>query len=205
MQTVNDHPLQQDLSRAENYDALALLLSAAPSAQVLQAMARVSGDDTALGRAWAALAQVAGSSDPAAVEREYFNLFIGVGRGELLPYASFYLTGFLNERPLAALRGDLTRLGIARQPDDHEPEDRIALICAVMAAYARGEFSTLPDAPTEIEFFSRHLGSWAGLFFQDLAGAPAGRFYTALAGVGTTFITIEQQAFALDAQGHAVA
>ena len=41
------------------------------------------------------------------VEREYFDLFIGLGRGELLPYGSYYLTGFLHERPLARLREDL--------------------------------------------------------------------------------------------------
>lgn len=200
----NDLPSHEQ-GRAEIYDALALLLAAAPSAQVLAGLAGLAGDATPLGQAWADLAAAAKAGDNARIEREFFDLFIGVGRGELLPYASFYITGFLNERPLAELRGDLARLGITRQPDDHEPEDRIALICAVMAAYARGEFAHLSDAPTEAVFFARHLAPWAGQFFEDLAVTPAARFYAALARVGATFITIEQQAFALDAQGHAVA
>lgn len=199
------HLDEQDRSRAENYDALALLLSAAPTAEVLENLASVSGDATPLGQAWAELAQAAADSRADRVEREFFELFIGVGRGELLPYASFYITGFLNERPLAELRGDLTRLQIRRQSGDHEPEDRIALICAVMAAYARREFDGLTDAPSEAEFFARHLAPWGGMFFADLAVAPAARFYAALARVGVQFIAIEQQAFALDATGPVVA
>ena len=44
-------------------------------------------------------------------------LFIGVGRGELLPFASVYMTGFLNEKPLATLRNDMVTLGVERSPD----------------------------------------------------------------------------------------
>ena len=105
----------------------------------------------------------------------------------------------------AELRGDLARLGIARQPGDHEPEDRIALILGVMAAYARGELPGAAAAPDAASFFARHLAPWVGLFFQDLDEAPAARFYRAVAAVGREFIATEQQAFALDAQAHAVA
>lgn len=212
-----------DRSRAENYQVLALLLSAPPSRAVLDLIADLKGDGSALGRAWDALAQRAGPADPAGIEREFFELFTGVGRGELLPYASFYVTGFLHERPLAELRGDLMRLGIARQPDDHDPEDRIALLCAVMAAYARGDLpkdqptdaagaeaneavaGPADTQPDEASFFARHLAPWAALFFEDLDQAPAADFYRAVARVGKEFMKTEQQAFALGAQDRAVA
>ena len=190
-----------DIQRAENYDVLARLLASAPDAEVLTVLADVQGDASDLGRAWAGLARAATEASPRSTEREFFDLFIGVGRGELLPYASFYITGFLNERPLAELRGDLAALGITRQSDDHDPEDRIAMLCAVMAAYARGQFDALEDAPAEAEFFARHLAPWAGLFFEDLAAAPAARFYAALAQVGRAFTDIKIRAFALAAQG----
>ncbi len=193
-----------DRNRAENWDVLALLLSGAPSDQTLGLLAEVAGDETALGRAWRGLAQAAGDTDAASAAREFFDLFIGVGRGELLPYASFYITGFLNERPLAELRGDLARLGIARQSGDHDPEDRIALLCAIMAAYARGDLGHGPG-PSQGEFFARHLAPWAAAFFEDLANAPAARFYAALARVGREFIAIETQGFALAAQERAIA
>lgn len=199
-------PLQRDdldHNRAENYATLALLLGEAPSAEALALLAGLTGDGSDLGQAWTALAAAAAGADPAGVAREFFTLFVGVGRGELLPYASFYITGFLHERPLAELRGDLARLGIARQQGDHEPEDRLALICAVMAAYARGDLpgaGAAPDAPDEAAFFARHLAPWAGAFFEDLDHAPAARFYRAVARVGRAFITTEQQAFALAAQ-----
>lgn len=196
-----------DQNRAENYNVLAMLLASPPSGSVLSLLAGLEGDDSALGQAWTALAAAAATADPAEVAREYFVLFTGVGRGELLPFASFYLTGFLHERPLAELRGDLARLGIARAAGDHEPEDRIALLCSVMAAFARGEVTPSPEteAPDEAAFFARHLAPWAETFFEDLDQAPAARFYRAVAEVGRRFIANEHQTFALAAEANAVA
>lgn len=207
MTTDADRPTgdEFDRHRAENYEVLALLLSASPSSEALSLLAGLSGDASALGQAWNELARAAGEADPAVVEREFFDLFVGVGRGELLPYASFYITGFLHERPLAELRGDLVRLGIARQPDDHEPEDRVALLCSVMASFARGELPGSSEGLSEAAFFERHLAPWVGLFFEDLGLAPAARFYLAVAGVGREFIATEHQTFALAAQETAVA
>lgn len=191
---------ETDLSRAENYDVLALLLAQAPSAEVLDLLAGIDVDlSTTLGRAWGALAKAAASATPEALSREHFTLFTGVGRGELLPFASFYITGFLHERPLAELRSDLARLGIARQDGDHDPEDRIALILSVMASFARGDFSG--QGLGQAEFYARHLGPWAALFFEDLDQAPAAQFYRHVATVGRAFIDTENQAFALDVQG----
>src|SRR5262249_3798033 len=129
------------------------------------------------------------------VEREYFDLFVGVGRGEMLPYGSYYLTGFLHERPLARLRSDLAELGILRAEDQPEPEDHLAILCEVMAGLAGGRFAGAPAG--EKPFFDKHLAPWARRFFADLERAEAADFYRAVASVGATFIDIEMEAFAL--------
>ncbi len=184
--------------RAGHYRLLGRLLAKAPDSDLLARLAGLQGDETALGQAYSVLARTAAQADAKAVEREYFELFIGVGRGELLPYASFYLTGFLNERPLAALRGDLAVLGVTRAAGHHDPEDHIAFICEVMAQLAEGSLAPR-GAVTEAAFFERHLAPWAGQFFDDLAIAPSARFYRPVAEIGRQFIDIESRAFALAA------
>lgn len=186
-----------DIARSEQYRFLARLLLSPPDAGMLTQIAALRGDDTALGLAFAALAKGAQSADAKTVEREFFELFIGVGRGELLPYGSFYQTGFLNERPLAVLRGDLARLGVARAVGRHEPEDHIALLLEVMADMAVGEIEA--DPQMQREFFNRHLAPWAGQFFDDLAIAPSARFYRPLAEIGRLLTDIEARAFSLAA------
>lgn len=186
-----------DLVRSEHYRFVARLLAATPDAALLDAIARLEGDATALGQAYTVLARTARETDPKALEREYFELFIGVGRGELLPYASFYLTGFLNERPLAELRDDLARIGIARASDRHEPEDHIALLLEVMGDMAAGDLAL--DEHRQAAFFQRHIAPWAAQFFDDLAIAPSARFYRPLAEIGRLLVEIEARAFALAA------
>ncbi len=185
-----------DLLRAAEYSLLARLLVRAPDQAFLGELAGMTGDASPLGSAHGALAEAAAAVDLKAVEREYFTLFTGVGRGEILPYASYYRTGFLNERPLAELRRDFARLGVERAPGHHDPEDGIVTLCDVMSAFASGG---LPDARmSERDFFHRHLAPWAGQFFADLATAPSARFYRAVGDLGATFIGIETLAFALD-------
>lgn len=186
-----------DLMRSDQYRFLSRLLASPPDSATLQAIAGLKGDATALGQAYDALAQVAAQTSLEAAEREYFELFIGVGRGELLPYASFYLTGFLNERPLAELRADLARLGIERAQGRHEPEDHIALLFEVMGQMAAGELAV--DPADQAEFFRRHVAPWAGQFMDDLAVAPSARFYRPLAEIGRLLVDIEARAFALAA------
>lgn len=190
---------EDDVLRSQQYGFLARILGAAPSAGLIAQVAEMEGDDTPLGEAYGLLARKAADSDPAAIEREYFDLFIGVGRGELLPYASFYLTGFLNERPLADLRGDLAVLGIERVKDRHEPEDHIAFLFDVMAGLADGRFES--DDLNEHLFYRRHLAPWAAQFFDDLAIAPSADFYRPLAEIGRVFMDIEARAFALGNAG----
>src|SRR3954469_10489851 len=93
-----------DLARAQEYALLSTLLVRAPDAALLKKLSALRGDASPLGTAHIALAQAAANTSPAQIEREYFDLFVGLGRGEILPYASYYLTGFLHERPLARLR-----------------------------------------------------------------------------------------------------
>ena len=185
-----------DLVRAAEYGLLAELLGRAPDRARLASLSRLSGDDTPIGAAHRALAKAAAAADPDAIEREFFGLFIGVGRGELLPYASFYMTGFLNERPLAAVRSDLKALGVERAEGLHEPEDHLAILCDVMAGIAAGRFG---DADAEAAFFARHVEPWAGKFFDDLAQAKAARFYGHVGALGRAFMDIESGAFALPA------
>lgn len=186
-----------DRTRGDQYRFLARLLSSAPSQEMLQGIAVLRGDDTAYGVAISALARVAAGTSAADVEREYFQLFVGVGRGELLPYASFYQTGFLNERPLAEVRADLSRLGVARAEGRFEPEDHLALLLEVMADMAHGHI-VAGDAD-QAAFFSRHLAPWAGQFFDDLATAPSAGFYRPVAEIGRQFIDIETHGFTLAA------
>src|ERR1051326_4849646 len=125
-----------DAARAAEYALLAVLLARAPDADMLARLARLRGDASPLGLAHAALAEAAATISVERIEREYFDLFIGLGRGELLPYGSYYLTGFLHERPLARLRDDLKTLGIERAEGHVEPEDHAATLCEIMAGLA---------------------------------------------------------------------
>ncbi len=196
--------LDNDEQRAQHWAFLASVLAAPPSDGMLSAIVDLSGgSETALGQAYARLAGAAKharGTDTKTVEREFFELFIGVGRGELLPYASFYLTGFLNERPLADLRRDLALMGIERAEDRHEPEDHIASLSEIMAGLASGAFSADAlgcGAAGEAGFFARHLQPWAPQFFDDLAVAPSADFYRHVAEIGSLFMDIEIRAFEL--------
>jgi TorA maturation chaperone TorD len=186
-----------DIARMEEYALLAALLRRAPDSALLKALSGIRGDSTQLGAAHAALAQAAEETDPELLEHEFFELFIGVGRGELLPYGSYYLTGFLNERPLARLRDDLRMLGIVRAEQQNEPEDHAAILCEIMAGLAGGGLAAAPDAQKGL--FEKHLAPWIGRFFADLEGLKKASFYRRVATVGRLFIDIEAEAFALPA------
>jgi TorA maturation chaperone TorD len=184
-----------DTHRAQEYGLLATLLARAPDATFLDRVARLRGDATPLGLAHAALAEAASRTDTQQVEREYFNLFIGLGRGELLPYGSFYLTGFLHERPLQRLRQDLVELGIERTSGNIEPEDHAYILCEVMAGLADRRFPA--PAGSDQRMFERHVKPWMGRFFGDLERAESASFYAHVGTVGRLFMDIETQAFAL--------
>ncbi|MBY0298237.1 MAG: molecular chaperone TorD family protein [Methylobacterium sp.] len=196
---VDETPMvdEIDVLRARQYDLLAAVLGRPPSLDLIEALRGLEGGDSPLGRAHAALARAAANAGLHAVDRDYFDLFIGVGRGKILPYASYYLTGFLNERPLARVREDLITLRIERDPALSEPEDHIAILFDVMAGLAAGRFPAPPGG--DRQFFDRHLKPWAGRLFSDIEASAATPFYRAVGALGRAFVSIETEAFAMDA------
>jgi TorA maturation chaperone TorD len=182
-------------ARAQEYALLAALLARAPDARLLENLASLRGDATPLGVAHAALAQAASETTVERVEREYFDLFIGLGRGELLPYGSYYLTGFLNERPLARLRADLAPFGIERVEGNAEPEDHAATLCEIMSGLVSGRLPA--PAGTDQTIFEKHLAPWIGRFFADMEQTKAANLYQRVGMLGRVFMDIETQAFAL--------
>src|SRR5258708_3764046 len=184
-----------DAARAQEYTLLSALLARAPDAALLERLGRLRGDASPLGLAHAALAEAASRGNVERIEREYFDLFIGLGRGELLPYGSYYLTGFLHERPLARLRADLSKLAIERVAGQAEPEDHAAILCEIMAGLASHHFPA--PAGADRELFEQHLAPWIGRFFADLERAEAADFYRRIGTLGRVFIDIEADGFAL--------
>jgi TorA maturation chaperone TorD len=190
---------EEDVLRAGLYDLLSALLANAPTRDLIDQVAGLSGDDGELGRAVTAMTRVAKATTAASAEREFNALFIGVARGELLPYASYYMTGFLNEKPLAGLRNDMSRLGIERAPNVFEPEDNIASLCEMMAGLILGRFGDPADLAAQKDFYSKHIGPWAGHFFADLEAAKGSVFYAPVGAVGRAFMEIEREAFRMGA------
>ena len=188
----------EDQLRADFYRLLARFLTKSPTSEDLKFAASLQGGETPLGKAVHSFSRVASQTDVTTADDEYHALFIGVGRGELLPYCSYYLTGFLHEKPLARLRNDMADLGIAANPDATEPEDHASAVLDMMAGLIDGSF----DKPLEIDeqrkFYDAHVGCWMPLFFRDLEGASSSVLYAALAQIGSRFLEIEKAAFEMD-------
>ena len=182
----------EDRIRADTYRALGRLLAEPPDEQTLAlfAEAPVSDDDNLLAVAWRMLATSAGRATAQQAGDEFQALFIGLGRGELVPYGSWYLTGFLMEQPLAQLRADMRRLGFERQEGVKEPEDHAAALCEIMALLAGDDGGSLE---TQAQFFENHIGSWMARFFRDMQQAPSARFYRAVGQLGEQFINTDQR------------
>lgn len=184
-------------ARVELYTLLATLLWQAPDADLLKALANPGQGGGELGAARAALAAAASATTAEAVEREHFDLLQGVAGGELFPYASYYLTGFLHERPLAEVRDDLRRLGLVRDAELAEPEDHIAFLCEVMVGLINGACAA--EGLDDAAFFRRHLAPWARGFFTDLERHDIARFYRAVGTLGRIAMEIEAAALELPA------
>ena len=186
-----------DIARAQEYALLGALLTRAPDVALLSALSKLRADASPLGLAHAALAEAADKATVKSVEREFFDLFIGLGRGELLPYGSYYLTGFLHERPLARLREDLARVGVARSDGVVEPEDHAGILCEIMSGLAGRRLPAPPDSDRLI--FDKHMAPWIGRFFADLENAEGAEFYRRVGALGRIFVGIEREAFDLPA------
>lgn len=190
---------EEDRLRADLYNFLGVILARPADEMLLEQTGTLSGDDSDLGRAISTLAKMAGKVKAKSVESEYNKLFIGLGRGELLPYASYYLTGFLNEKPLARLRSDMMTRGLSRADNVFEPEDNIASLMEMMGAMIVGRFGAPATLDEQKTFFNTHIAPWAGLFFADLEGAKNSVFYASVGTVGRVFMEIEAEAFRMSA------
>ena len=177
--------------RASAYALLAALLRAPPDQALLDHLATLSPADDSdlddLGQAMAALATAGEGLDPGALEQEYNDLFIGLGRGEVVPYGSWYLTGFLMEQPLSELRDDLRMLGFERNEAVKEPEDHAAAIFEVFSVM----ISDAHSLTQQHQFFNKHMRPWLERFFGDLGKARSASFYRRVAQFGEAFIRLE--------------
>ncbi len=187
-----------DMLRAGTWTMLGRLLAAAPDADLLQRLRAVDAENVepqdALALAWSKLREAADRSQREALDMEYQDVFIGVGSGEVTPYASWYLTGSLMDRPLVELRKDLRALGVERQAGVSDPEDHAAAVCDVMALAITDEDV---DFDWQRELFLRHVDQWMGRFFADLRAAPSADFYKTVGLFGEEFVRLEQRYFAM--------
>ena len=184
-------PAGDDL-RANVYSLLARLFVRTPDDGVLATLRGIDAPDEADGdmaAAWREIRLAAERADVAALDDEYHDLFIGLGRGELVPYGSWYLTGFMLDQPLALLRADLAALGFERQEAVREPEDHAAALCEVMAMLIT-EGETLD---VQQRFFQRHIHAWISTFCLDLQKAKTARFYRSVGRLAEAFFRIEKQ------------
>ena len=177
--------------RAGAYSLLAALLRDTPQQPLLDKVAQLSpeGDAPAdeLATAMADLAAAAKQAEPERLEREYHHLFIGVGGGELTPYGSWYLTGFLMEQPLSDLRDDLARLGFERSAETSESEDHVSALCEVFSGMIVDDFSH----GKQQRFYETHMQPWLERFFADLEKASNAEFYKDVARFGAAFLKLE--------------
>lgn len=182
---------EEQCYRSGAYAMLGRLLRASPDSAVLDQVAGFAQVESKLDEmtlAMTMLGLAAATSNPEAVDDEFHALFIGIGRGELVPYGSWYLTGFLMERPLGRLRDDLAALGFHRQEGIAEPEDHVAALCEVMAILIDES-----DQQTQAYFFDRHVKDWLARFFIDLSEAGSAVFYRAVGRFGAAFLDLERR------------
>jgi TorA maturation chaperone TorD len=191
--------LDEETARAEVYGLLAALYYAPPSAELMAQLRVAVTEAPAAGgfleEPWRELVGAARAQDDASVASEYDALFGGVGKPEVYLFGSHYLSGFLNEKPLADLRGDLAVLGLGRDDSMPETEDHVAYLCEVMRYLIAGDDVTVSNLTRQQAFFNRHLQTWAAAMCDAIAGHPKARFYAALAGFTRAFLSVESQGF----------
>jgi TorA maturation chaperone TorD len=191
---------EEELWRAHLWAMIGALLARAPDEETLKRLAAARGDDESeVGAALGRLAEAARRTDAARVADEYATLFVGLTRGELVPYASYYLTGFLHEKPLAKLRAAMAELGIAARDGVAEPEDHVGALAEMMSGLITGAFGRPADLAAQQRFFEDHISPWAGRFFEDLEKSGTAEFYKPVGALGRALIGLETQAFAMAA------
>ncbi len=194
--------LDEETARAEVYGLLAQLWYAPPGDELLGrlqvAVTQAPAAGAFLEEPWRGFVGVARDTTAARAQDEYDALFGGVGKPEVYLFGSHYLTGFLNERPLARLRDDLRALGLARDEETMpETEDHVAYLCEVMRYLIAGEDVEVANLTHQRDFFTAHLQPWVGEMCHAVAAHPSARLYAALAGFSQAFFQVEQQGFDL--------
>jgi TorA maturation chaperone TorD len=191
--------LDEETARAEIYGLLGRLFYAPPDAALLEQIRVAPTEAPAAGgfleEPWRALVGTAREMTADAVRAEYDALFGGVGKPEVYLFGSHYLAGFLNEKPLARLRADLARLGLARSEAMPETEDHIAYLCEVMRYLIAGDDVSVANLTQQKAFFADHLMPWAPRLCEALAAHPAARFHARLADFAGAFFNVEAQGF----------
>ncbi len=191
--------LDEETARAEVYGLLAALYYAAPSESLYDNLCVAATEAPAAGAvmesSWSELVAAARGQNLPDITREFDALFGGVSRPEVYLYGSHYLSGFLNEKPLAALRGDIAALGLARADAMSETEDHVAYLCEVMRYLIAGDDAAVANLTRQREFFTRHVQSWLPQMCEALAAHPKARFYRALSAFTQAFVGVESQGF----------
>ena len=193
--------LDEETARAEIYGLLSQLFYAPPAPQLLEAIRVAPTDAPAAGgfleEPWRTFVGAARENPDARIAAEYDALFGGVGRPELYLYGSHYLSGFLNEKPLAKLRTDLDALGLARDEAMPETEDHFAYVCEVMRFLIAGDDAAVSNLAKQSGFFAAHVQPWATQMCDAIAAHPKARFYASLANFARAFLSVETQGFDL--------
>jgi TorA maturation chaperone TorD len=186
----------EETARADLYGLLAALFYAPPTQDLLDRIAgSESGGEGVLEQAWSDVVTACLQARAEAVREEYEALFIGVGKPDLMLYGSFYLSGFLMEKPLAALRSDLERLGLQRDESVPESEDHIASLCEVMRYLIASDDPLHANVATQKEFFATHIQPWAAAMCEAIVQHPGAKFYAPVANLASSFFAVEAQAF----------
>jgi TorA maturation chaperone TorD len=191
--------LDEETARAEVYGVLAALFYAPPSpelmAQLRVAVTEAPAAGGFLEEPWRQLVGAARELSDPEVADEYDALFGGVGKPDVMLFGSYYLSGFLNEKPLAQLRGDLAALGLSREDGVNETEDHFACVCEVMRYLIAGDDVEVANLTQQQKFFSTHLQPWGLSLCDAIEQHPQARFYAALAGFVRAFLSVEAQGF----------
>jgi TorA maturation chaperone TorD len=189
----------EELARAELYGLLARLWTAPPDAALLQSFAtavtQAPEPGAPLEAPWQALVGAMRSTRVEAASAEYDALFQGVGKPEVFLYGSYHLAGFLNERPLAALRADLQALGLTRDAARIETEDHIAYGLEVMRYLIAGDDAAVCNLEQQRRFFRNHLQPWVETMCDAVETHPRAELWRAVAAMTRAFVQVETQAF----------
>ena len=180
--------------RTDCYVLLASLLNNQPDLGLINLIINIRWDENiqeTMQQQLVSLQQACNSCTEEDIATEFHRLFVGLGRGELVPYASWYLEKMIQSATLAAIRSDLRQLGIIRRPDTYESEDHAGALCEIMALVSQ-EANAIPHND-QASFFNKHISPWMPAFFRDMQTASDVEFYRAVGALGSSFLQAEDE------------